>query len=664
MKQSFRLSTLNGMPAISDEASMYFLGLLFAADVTISRATDRAANYIDTNWALGRGLAHWLLDIAESNLRRLIVVFLWWLILLCWIIEPMYLGSSAWIQHTFAAREAEKRKAQQVVCKIAETKVKGERPFVSATIEGYPGRSVEFHWASEPSLSLIGKELYEDMKKTNPAFDIVAASISLQTHTNKPVPCLGRVELELNFEVPGTDCTQRLPASPFYVIDSKDTVPIIGSHLFLQYRSGLQYTRDSERRMTLIDKESDSASLPEGRTDHEIAAIKGVPPTMNTHEQAREPETKVQDEHGVCAVQTHDNATQQGPTLRESDTNPRTQAKIGSPVTSPLAEERLYAMEDLLVSEEIGEPELAGVKLSEDLGLSNEHAYPIELYTDKRQPWYADTNARICDRNIEVSPQVLGTLMSQMLQKCPNLVHYQDDLLVISPNQQALYASSQQVLNTLVAAFFVSLGCNLNRWLISNRGKPPFRSDRLVELWKSYSFNAKCVLAYNSASNELVKRTNQLLLRQTMALRCDLKMTWGHTIKRVTHYLRIPWNREEFSPFETMHPASSPIDAPSPFLPPGDGGQEQLNRIYQELEALCDALPKDNDVVKENEPVQNQARNEARFVSPAADDKPDDESGSSSHASMEGTAAPARSPSPAMVHRSTRVRKTPERYVP
>jgi len=141
-------------------------------------------------------------------------------------------------------------------------------------------------------------------------------------------------------------------------------------------------------------------------------------------------------------------------------------------------------------------------------------------------------------------------------------------------------------------------------------------------------------------------------------------MTWGHTIKRVTHYLRIPWNGEEFSPFETMLPASSPIDAPSPFLPPGDGGQEQLNRIYQELEALCDALPKDNDVVKENEPVQNQARNEARFVSPAADDKPDDESGSSSHASMEGTAAPARSPSPAMVRRSTRVRKTPERYVP
>jgi len=101
-----------------------------------------------------------------------------------------------------------------------------------------------------------------------------------------------------------------------------------------------------------------------------------------------------------------------------------------------------------------------------------------------------------------------------------------------------------------------------------------------------------------------------------MALSCELKLTWDHTIKRVTHYLnstlRIPWNGEEFSPFEIMHPASSPIDALSPFQPPGESDQERLNHVYQELEALREEFQKDIDAVKEDEPIQTQERKEAR----------------------------------------------------
>ena len=349
------------MPAISDEASLYFLGLLLASDVTISRATDRAANYIDTLWAPGRGLAHWLLDMAESNFRRLIVGLLWLLILLCWVIEPMFISTSAWIRHAFEAREAEKRKNQRVVCKIAEIKVngvlKGERPFVAATIDGYPGRPVEFLLDSGSSLSLIGKELYEDMKKTDPVFEAEPANISLQTHTNEPVPCLGRVELELNFEVPGTDCTQRLPAIPFYVIDSKDTVPIIGSHLFRQYRTGLQYTRNGELKMTLNDQESETESLAEGKTEDRVAAYRDV---SLASEPVREKEMTSRDEHGASAVKPHGHATKQEPTPEEVGPPPRNKVNTSSPATLPLIDNRQYTLDDLLVSKETGEPELAG----------------------------------------------------------------------------------------------------------------------------------------------------------------------------------------------------------------------------------------------------------------------------------------------------------------
>jgi len=229
------------MPLMSDECTFFMYDLLFASDKALIRLREKLEYCIQKSvWVPLQWACMTILAVS----RRIAIGLIWILMMMPWIYEPIV-----------------RRKNRQMVYNIASIKVAGVlregRPFVAATTNPLPDREIEFLLDSGSSLCLIGRELYEQMRRADPSLRAEPADISLATHTNEEVGCAGKVNLDLKFANHGEAPEQVLQGIPFYVVNSSGTIPVIGSHLFEQYQTELQYTKDGILKMTLNDHPSE-----------------------------------------------------------------------------------------------------------------------------------------------------------------------------------------------------------------------------------------------------------------------------------------------------------------------------------------------------------------------------------------------------------------------
>ena len=226
---------------MSDECTFFMYDLLFASDKALIRLREKLEYCIQKSvWVPLQWACMTILAVS----RRIAIGLIWILMMMPWIYEPIV-----------------RRKNRQMVYNIASIKVAGVlregRPFVAATTNPLPDREIEFLLDSGSSLCLIGRELYEQMRRADPSLRAEPADISLATHTNEEVGCAGKGNLDLNFANHGEAPDQVLQGIPFYVVNSTSTIPVIGSHLFKQYQTELQYTKDGILKMTLNDHPSE-----------------------------------------------------------------------------------------------------------------------------------------------------------------------------------------------------------------------------------------------------------------------------------------------------------------------------------------------------------------------------------------------------------------------